>query len=98
MRLWQTIRRLSQRRALQRPIRSPGTRRPATRSLFLEALEDRLCPSTTINIGALTLPSVILDGTSTLAVNSTQSLNLAAGGHTLTSSASGYGGSVSFSV
>jgi hypothetical protein len=59
-------------------------------------MEDRLCPSTTIDAHALILPQVLLDA-DVISTSTPQTFDLAAGNHSL-SGLYGYGGSVAFSV
>jgi hypothetical protein len=65
-----------------RPPR-PAGKRPARFALHLEALEDRLCPSITINAQALTISSVEVETIKQFATTQVQSLNLSAGSYTL---------------
>jgi hypothetical protein len=66
--------------------------------LTFEALENRLCLSTTIDAHALTLtlPQLMMDATA-FSTATPQSFGLAPGSHTLRSP-TGYGGSVDFTV
>jgi hypothetical protein len=84
-----------------RTARRPNARpRRARRDFFaprLEGLEERLCPTTTIDARALTLGSVTLSNTGTFSTAQVQTFNLAAGSYTLANAAA-LGGAVTFNV
>jgi hypothetical protein len=86
MTLWNALRGLLSRPEAPRRRRSDG-RGPRSRPLVLEALEGRLCLSTTLDTRALaqTLPQLTLDSTTSFQAGAPRAFDLAEGDHTLSS-------------